>query len=596
MPDLACLRDGLLEQEKYQLQQAGYRVVDVVDRDGVWTFTVVASAEKTGMDEVELTVICPPAYPVMPPIVTAEQLGMQHHQNPFTGELCLLAAPTQNWQPHWKLAGLLERQLHKTLSAGYADAGTLAIEDEADQGEPYSAYYSYMPAAGFLIDSDKANPAPGSRGVMGARLAATQVAGLEGARLLGVIDELRAGEDVVYSAPAGLESVLDPYPPVQVTGQWVVLDAPPIECKPDKKLWEKIGSGENGKTQPFTLTGTNNGPSYELRAIGFPEEHEHGTTTMGWVFVLRQVGGINQTYRAGYGGGAKNNIIPDRYDFVHAYRAGRSDLMYRAPETHGLENRAITVIGCGAIGSVIIEHLARAGVGKFTLVDHDTVEPGNLSRHVAAFDTVGAPKVNALAARIRQINPYAQVASCVARLGSVTPDGQRCESDMLAKMFAKSDLVVDASADASVQEYTSLMARAAHKTWVCVDASPGIGGGTVVKIDAGAEACYGCFLWYQASDVNESGHIPSAVKIEDKGVQPAGCGQRTFTGTGFDLAPVSAQAARVAVGALLEGFDGGYPLDGFDAHILSLRDEHGIPCPPRWDGYIFGKNPRCGIH
>ncbi len=68
----------------------------------------------------------------------------------------------------------------------------------------------------------------------------------------------------------------------------------------------------------------------------------------------------------------------------------------------------VIVFGLGGVGSYVAECLARAGVGELTLVDSDTVALSNLNRQLEALDsTVGLPKAEAVARRVRDINPYA---------------------------------------------------------------------------------------------------------------------------------------------------------------------------------------------
>ena len=67
------------------------------------------------------------------------------------------------------------------------------------------------------------------------------------------------------------------------------------------------------------------------------------------------------------------------------------------------------ILGCGSVGSYVALELARAGVGHFLLVDMDIVEYHNLCRHQCGIHDVGAYKVDALAARIRDINPNAEI-------------------------------------------------------------------------------------------------------------------------------------------------------------------------------------------
>ena len=78
------------------------------------------------------------------------------------------------------------------------------------------------------------------------------------------------------------------------------------------------------------------------------------------------------------------------------------------------------VVGCGALGGVLVEWLARAGVGQLTLVDRDVVEPGNLHRQVLFTSEDarrGVPKAEAAARRVRDIAPQARVHACVEHLG-----------------------------------------------------------------------------------------------------------------------------------------------------------------------------------
>jgi len=71
-----------------------------------------------------------------------------------------------------------------------------------------------------------------------------------------------------------------------------------------------------------------------------------------------------------------------------------------------LQDAAVIVFGIGGVGSYVAEGLARAGVGKLTLVDKDTVDITNLNRQLPALhSTVGKPKAEVMAQRIRDINP-----------------------------------------------------------------------------------------------------------------------------------------------------------------------------------------------
>ena len=71
-----------------------------------------------------------------------------------------------------------------------------------------------------------------------------------------------------------------------------------------------------------------------------------------------------------------------------------------------LQRAHVAVFGIGGVGGYVVEALARAGVGTLSLFDADTVSISNLNRQIIALQsTVGMPKVEAAAARVRDIDP-----------------------------------------------------------------------------------------------------------------------------------------------------------------------------------------------
>jgi tRNA A37 threonylcarbamoyladenosine dehydratase len=72
----------------------------------------------------------------------------------------------------------------------------------------------------------------------------------------------------------------------------------------------------------------------------------------------------------------------------------------------------VVVAGLGGVGSFAAESLARSAVGRLTLVDFDVVCATNTNRQIEALrPTIGRPKVDALAERLRLINPDARLTS-----------------------------------------------------------------------------------------------------------------------------------------------------------------------------------------
>ncbi len=84
----------------------------------------------------------------------------------------------------------------------------------------------------------------------------------------------------------------------------------------------------------------------------------------------------------------------------------RTALVFGQDGINKLQNAHVMVFGVGGVGGYAVEALARAGVGKLTLIDADTVSDSNRNRQILALiSTVGKAKVEVAAERIADINP-----------------------------------------------------------------------------------------------------------------------------------------------------------------------------------------------
>lgn len=90
----------------------------------------------------------------------------------------------------------------------------------------------------------------------------------------------------------------------------------------------------------------------------------------------------------------------------------RTEMVIGKSGVEKLRSTAVMVLGIGGVGSYTAEALARAGVGKLTLVDKDTVDVTNINRQLPALhSTVGRAKVEVMAERIADIDPDCDVAA-----------------------------------------------------------------------------------------------------------------------------------------------------------------------------------------
>lgn len=585
---------GRLEYELTELEAAGYRLLSEHRSSGLAVVEVLAPADKTGIEEVPLTVTFPDGYPNTAPQVTAPDLGMAHHQHPFGGTLCLLGRETKYWTSTDTVADLLDAQLSKAIAAGRAAPGTGV--DEVDQAEPFASYYPYAPAVEFLLAGAIDQVTPGQSGKAEFVVSGPFPPPPQGPRFIGLVDEMRNGTRVLHRCPDTVARLLGSGG-TRVTGRWVMLDAP-VRSDDSAELW-RAAADEDAAGVAVTAVG---GRMLQLRAVGFPDEISRTERGTSWVVVIRETAPPNRQQPrpkkrgvSGHPGRAAAQLQPQGQEAFHVARVdlvGTEDLTARSPLTAPTVDRSVLVIGCGAIGSPLVDHLARAGVGRFKLVDRDVLEPGNLTRHAATLQHTGLNKTIAMAQHVSMVNPHAEieVLPMPVGLGTTTNDG-RLSGDLLADMMTDVDLVIDASAEVGIEELTADMARRFGVPWLMLQASEGAAGGTVVLVDPDADWCFACFQWHRAEFT-----IPTPIALGDRSVQPVGCAEPTFVGAGFDLAEVSLQAARTAVGRLLRDTSDGYGEDGHDAWILTMRDGDGTRVPPQWEGYTVTRHPSCRAH
>ena len=143
------------------------------------------------------------------------------------------------------------------------------------------------------------------------------------------------------------------------------------------------------------------------------------------------------------------------------------------------------VIGAGGLGSPVALYLGTAGVGRITLVDHDTVDLTNLQRQIAhRQDRIGAPKVESAAQSIREINPGADVRTVQ----------QRADAALLDELVARADVVFDCS-DNFATRHAINQACVSHRKPLVAAAATGFDGQISVYDHRQSDCpCYACLF------------------------------------------------------------------------------------------------------
>jgi sulfur carrier protein ThiS adenylyltransferase len=99
-----------------------------------------------------------------------------------------------------------------------------------------------------------------------------------------------------------------------------------------------------------------------------------------------------------------------------------------------LSRASVGIAGAGGIGSNIAWILARAGLGRLTVIDSDFVEERNLNRQFYFGDQTGMSKVGALALSLRRINPALDIVAHQVRI----------DRDNACMLFRDTDILVEA--------------------------------------------------------------------------------------------------------------------------------------------------------
>ena len=132
----------------------------------------------------------------------------------------------------------------------------------------------------------------------------------------------------------------------------------------------------------------------------------------------------------------------------------RSEALLGEAAMSRLRAARVLVVGVGGVGSWCAEALVRTGVGHVTLVDDDVVAESNLNRQCpATAKTIGRPKVEAMAERLREINPGCVVTALNARYPieqSNNPNNRTIEQfslvvDAIDSVDCKAELILGAT-------------------------------------------------------------------------------------------------------------------------------------------------------
>ncbi|MEI7685130.1 MAG: ThiF family adenylyltransferase [Planctomycetota bacterium] len=164
-----------------------------------------------------------------------------------------------------------------------------------------------------------------------------------------------------------------------------------------------------------------------------------------------------------------------------------------------LESR-VTLCGCGALGTVLANHLVRSGVGNVRIVDRDFIETHNLQRQVL-FDesdvAANIPKAEAAARKLRQVNSTVNIEAVVTDINRTN----------ILELCQDADLILDGTDNFEIRYLINDVAVKLGKPWVYGGA---IGAeGMTMTILPGTTPCLRC-VFEAAPNPGEAGTCETA--------------------------------------------------------------------------------------
>lgn len=218
-------------------------------------------------------------------------------------------------------------------------------------------------------------------------------------------------------------------------------------------------------------------------------------------------------------------------------------------EVGALEKKRVLIVGLGSGGASIAVELAKAGVGKFSLIDFDRIELHNISRHIAGVNELGRLKTNVVKDAILAKNPYASVDTFVFDMNN--------ELAVTEEEIIKSDLIIAATDSLSSRYNLNALIIKHKKVGLFGRAITRAEGGDVLRVRPGGP-CYACLKgsqWYnneeEISDLDRArrdGVIPAYTSEEDAQAM-------VQVGLSTDIAPINTMVTKLAIMELSKNTD-----------------------------------------
>ena len=175
----------------------------------------------------------------------------------------------------------------------------------------------------------------------------------------------------------------------------------------------------------------------------------------------------------------------------------------RSPrERELLSSKHLLIVGVGSVGSAIALMAARAGIGKFTLIDPGVLTPENVRGHFCDLSQIGRSKAYAISELIRRINPQAMVSA-------YAEDFRKMDRQVMASAFEDDVLIVAATDSFECQSLVNQLSLEEGIPAIYIGCLGQATMGEILYVVPGRTACFECCAGFrrktEALSLNDSG-------------------------------------------------------------------------------------------
>lgn len=238
-------------------------------------------------------------------------------------------------------------------------------------------------------------------------------------------------------------------------------------------------------------------------------------------------------------------------------------------ESDVLRDSHVCILGVGSGGSFIARELAKSGVGRFTLVDSDRLEIGNVCRHECGIRDIGRLKTHAVAELLRNHSPAVSVTTAEIHISGAT-------LDPLREIVRSADLVICGTDNRESRLIVNRLALQEGKTAIYAGAQLRAVSGQVLRVIPEVTPCYQCFVTQVPGEAsnNEISSATDAARVaysdRPMPIEP---------GLSSDVIPIALHVVKLALVELLRKQN---------TSLASLREDLIAP----WYFWVNRRDPR----